>query len=135
MASISDDHRRLRQSVRLLCSAVYARAGAQPCKRFRAEGSARACRAGIFGSATAWADGEFLLRSFFAPHAFFGITAGGSGCAGDAAGTFHYLASARFWRGYCGGARDGAETLQSRAPAGAIRIHASAAGDGANVYA
>src|SRR5258708_10296685 len=125
----------MRQGLRVLRGAVYARTGAQQGERFSVEGSARACEPGLFGSATAGADGEFLRRSVVAANAVFGIVAGGSGRAGNAARPVHHVASARFWRGHRGGAGERAKVVQPRASSGAIWFDAGTARDGANLYA
>src|SRR5882762_11527843 len=125
----------MRQGLRVLRGAVYARTGAQQGERFSVEGSARACGVGLLGSATAGPDGEFVCRSIFAANAFFGIAAGGSGRARNAARPVHHVASARFWRGHRGGAGDRAKVVQPRASSGAIWFNAGTARDGANLYA
>src|SRR5712671_3759488 len=125
----------MRQSLCVLRGAVYARTGTQPGERFGVEGSARARGAGLFGSATAGPDGEFVCRSVVAANAFFGIVAGGSGRARNAARPVHDFAPARFWRGHRGGAGERAKVVQPRASSGAIWFDAGAARNGANLHA
>ena len=68
-------------------------------------GSAAAGGAGIFRSAVAGADGEFVRGSDRARDEIFGIAAGSGGGCGDSAGAIHDFASAGFWRGHRGGDR------------------------------
>jgi hypothetical protein len=119
----------------VLRGAVHAGAGAQPVERGDSARSARIGWYGVHGSATAGADGEFVRGSHGGEGEIFGAAAGGGGGAGHPAGAVYYVASARFWTGYCGCDRCGAKALRACAFAGAVGVDAGAAGDAADVYA
>src|SRR5215467_1950800 len=72
----------MRQSVFVLCGAVHERAGTEPGERVGARGSAAAGGCGIYRSAVARADGEFVRRSECAEDAFFGLAGSSSGSTG-----------------------------------------------------
>src|SRR6202022_143430 len=117
----------MRQGMRVLRGAVYARSGAQPRERFRVEGSARACGAWLFGSAASRTDCKLVRRSFFAQDAVFGVAAGCGGATWNTARALYNFASTGFYSRHCAGDRVAAKGLQSRAPTGAVRLHEGAA--------
>src|SRR5882724_4522022 len=119
----------MRQGVLVLRGAVHTRARTQPRERFHFAGSAAGREFGLFGGSTAWANGELLRGPNSTKDAFFGITPGGGGSAGDPAGEIHDFAPQRLHAGYCGSYRGRAEDLRPRAPAGAIGFDQSAARD------